>query len=943
MWYNELIMALKKLPKLLIIDGNALIHRSFHALPASLKTTKGEIVNAVYGFTSFLLKAIKELKPEMIVLTLDKKGTTFRHEAYKEYKATRVKAPDELYEQIPRVKEVAEALEIPIFEIAGCEADDVIGTIVEKIGDKAEKIIVTGDMDTLQLIDDHTKIYTMSRGLADSVIYDEKAVHERFGLDVSQMIDYKALRGDPSDNIPGVRGIGEKTAIELLKNFDSIKNLYKNLNSKKISPRLKELLTTYKEDAFMSYDLATIKRDIAIKLDEKKMIFGEFNRDKALELFKELEFRSLVPRLLQLENTNKAATIAARASRTDDKYSRNQKDCSYTIIDDEKAFASFVKKIKTKKQFAFDTETSDLDSFTSDLLGMSFSWAEGEAYFLSLRLPSAFVATPKKASLFDSPKKTAASRQGWLDQLKPIFENEKIDKIGHNAKFDIKILKAFGIEVKGVTFDTMIAAYVLNSGQRQYSLDSVAMEYLEFEKISSEELLGTGKTKLTFSTVPLDKLGSYACEDADITWRLAEVLRKNLKKEKLDILFNKMEMPLIEALTHMELMGISLDERYFKNLDKELDTQIAKTEKAIFKACGQQFNIASPKQLQEVLFTKLKISSAGLSRTKTGISTGAEELLKLKGRHEVIELILNYRELTKLSSTYVKTLPQLVNPITHRVHTNFNQTIAATGRLSSINPNLQNIPVRTEMGRRIRRGFIAQKGHTLISLDYSQIELRLAAHISGDPKMISAFKKGEDIHAATAAAVNQIPIDKVSPELRRRAKAVNFGILYGQGPHGLAQSADIPYEEARDFIDNYFATYTKIDQYIHKTLEQARKTGYVETLFGRRRYIEEINASNAMIRKAAERMAINAPIQGAAADMIKLAMIKIDELIEKKYHDTVHMLLQVHDELVFESEPSVLKKAVEDIKQIMENVIKLAVPIIVDAKAGDNWEEMKKI
>jgi DNA polymerase-1 len=679
-------MASKKLPKLMIIDGNALIHRSFHALPVTLTTTKGEVVNAVYGFSSFLLKAIKELKPQMIALALDKKGPTFRHEQYKEYKATRVKAPDELYAQIPRVKDVATALNIPIFEVSGCEADDVIGTLAKRMGTDAEKIIVTGDMDTMQLIDKHTKVYIMGRGLADSTVYDEKAVQERYGLNVEQMIDYKALRGDPSDNIPGVRGIGEKMATELLQEFGTVKNLYKNLKSPKITARVKELLQTYKDDALMSYELATIKCDVDFPLDKKKLIFGGFNRDQALNLFKELEFRSLVPRLLQLENEDKAATGVERQARTEHKFSRNSKDSTYTIIDDDKAFKSFLKKLSAQKRFAFDTETSDLDNFTASLLGVSFSFKAGEGYFLSIRQPSVYAQKNKKADLFNwnKPHEKVVAHP-WLKELKPIFENKNIKKVGHNIKFDIKILRQFGINVVGVDFDTMIAAYVINSGQRQYSLDALAMHYLEFEKISSEDLLGHDKIKLTFDTVPLERLGSYASEDADITWRLYELLDKKLTKEKIRKLFETIEMPLIDCLIDMELAGITLDEKYFAALDKELDQELAKTEKSIWKLSGQEFNIASPKQMQEILFTKLKISTTGLARTKTGISTGADELLKLKGRHKIIELILNYRELAKLSSTYVKTLPKLVNPVTGRVHTNFNQTIAATGRLSTTN------------------------------------------------------------------------------------------------------------------------------------------------------------------------------------------------------------------------------------------------------------------
>jgi len=932
-------MSPKKKPKLLIIDGHALIHRSFHALPLSLKTSTGEIVNAVYGFASFLLNAIKDIKPDMIALALDKKGATFRHEAYSDYKATRVKAPDELHEQVPRVKELAEKLGITVFEIAGCEADDVIGTLVAKVPE-AEKIIVTGDLDTLQLIDEHTKVYTMSRGLNDSFIYDEKAVRERFGLNIDQMIEYKALRGDPSDNIPGVKGIGEKTAIELLKEFKTVKNLYDNIESKKISERIRQLLKDHKKDALMSLDLATIRRDIKLSFKKEDLIFGNFDREKALNFFKEMEFKSLMPRLLQIKGADKKAFIAQEQNRIDNKFLRNKKDLKYTIIDDEIKFKKFLAKLKLQKRFAFDTETSDLDSFSSDLLGISFSFKEKEAYFISIRQKTLAKKT-EQTSLFDV---TGSNKiHEWLKKLQPILEDKNVKKIGHNVKFDIKILKQFGVVVAGVDFDTMIAAYLLSPGNRQYSLDNLALHYFNFEKISSENLIGQGKNKLSFSEITLEKLGLYACEDADITFRLYKKLNQNLKKEKLDKLFSIMEMPLIECLVDMELNGIGLDINYLKKLEKEIDALIKKTEKAVWEISGTEFNISSTKQLQDILFNKLRISSFGLSKTKTGISTGAEELLKLKGRHQIIDLILNYRELTKLASTYIRNLPLLVNPITKRLHTNFNQTIAATGRLSSTDPNLQNIPVRTELGRQIRRAFVPKKGNTLLSLDYSQIELRLAAHLSGDPGLIKAFKNNEDIHTATAATINQIPFDKVTKDLRRKAKAVNFGILYGQGPHGLSQSAEISYEEAKNFIDDYFAAYPGVKKFIDQTLSQARHNGYVETIFGRRRYLEELNAQNMMMRRAAERMAINAPIQGAAADLIKMAMIEVKKLLEKKYKDKVLMILQVHDELLFETDPKLAKEISKEIKNIMENVIKLKVPIIVDVKEGADWENMKKI
>ncbi len=523
------------------------------------------------------------------------------------------------------------------------------------------------------------------------------------------------------------------------------------------------------------------------------------------------------------------------------------------------------------------------------------------------------------------------------------MENTSIKKIAHNAKFDIKILKRFGIDVAGLDFDTMIAAYLLNPGGRQYGIDALALERLAFEKISTTELIGTGKTAIEFPEVPLQKLGIYACEDADITWRLYKGLETDLKKEGLKKLFDSIEIALLPSLIDMELTGIGLDTDYLKKLEKEIDIDIAAIQKKIWICSGTEFNISSTKQLQDILFEKLKIPTTGLSRTKTGISTGADELAKLKGTHEIIDLITEYRELTKLASTYVRTLPELVNPTTNRLHTSFNQTIAATGRLSSIDPNLQNIPIRTELGRKIRRAFVPKKGWELLSIDYSQIELRIAAHITGDPVMKKAFKNNEDIHTATAALMNHVALKDVTPAMRRQAKTINFGILYGQGPHGLAQTADISYEEARKFIDEYLKTFTHIKKYIETTVTTARDKGFVETLFGRKRYLPEINASNAMVRKAAERMAVNTPIQGTGADMIKAAMIKVHEMLVANYPTTVSLLLQVHDELLFEADPSVIAEVTPKIKAIMQNVITLSVPVVADAKHGLDWEDMKPL
>jgi len=966
----------KRLPvgkagKLMIIDGNALIHRSFHALPPTLTTKKGEMVNAVYGFTTVLLKAIREFKPAYIVLTLDKKAPTFRHKEFKGYKATRVAAPDELYQQIPRIKQIARAFAIPIYEMSGLEADDLIGTIASIVDGQIEKIIVTGDLDTLQLVNEHTKVFTMKRGLTDSMIYDKQAVKQRFGLTPEQMVDFKALRGDPSDNIPGVRGIGEKTAVELLRQFKTLEGIYDYLDGKrqtangrladiKIKPRVIELLQKYKKDAFMSKKLATIKRDAKIKFNLEEARFTDFNQEKVADLFSELEFKSLLPRLQTIASKQQNSKSADQQEKAiSNKFERNKREFKYYLVDEEKKFNRFLTELKQQKEFAFDTETASFDSISAKLLGISFSWKKGVAYYIVIQSTKC-KAQSERRNLFNYKSEIGDQKSEivhpWLKKLKPLLENDKIKKFGHNIKYDIEVLACYGINVRGVAVDTMIASYLLNPGTRQHNLDALTFSEFGHQKITKEDLLGKGRDKIEFKDIPLEKLYNYSCEDADFTYRLAKKLLPELKKQKLDKLFNEIEMPLVAVLVEMEINGVKINNKFLAKISNKTKEKIKQLETKIYKQAGMKFNINSTQQLREVLFVKLEIPADNISKTKTGLSTAAEELIKLKDQHPIIKLIQEYRELTKLTNTYIDTLPKLVNPRTGRLHTSFNQAITATGRLSSTEPNLQNIPIRTELGREIRKAFVAGKGYKLLSLDYSQIELRLAAHMSGDKKMIKAFTDGADIHQMTAAEINQVSPDAVTKEMRRQAKAINFGILYGQGPHGLTQTADIPYWRAKEFIEQYFVVYQDIRKFIDKTIARARKRGYTETLFGRRRYLPEINSSVVQVRKAAERMAINTPLQGTAADMIKIAMIKIHQWLhrtgatmepsfdfstDKHGLPDVRMLLQVHDELLFEVKNNKVKEAAKEIKEIMENVIKLKVPVVVDVKAGDNWGEMK--
>lgn len=910
----------KTKPKLIIIDGNALIHRSFHALPPTLRTKDGQLVNAVYGFTSFLLKALNEFHPEYVVLTLDTKGPNFRHEAYADYKATRVKAPDELYEQIPLVKKVAEAFSIPIFELSGYEADDLIGTICAQTKNEKnlEKIIITGDLDTLQLINDKTKVYTMSRGLSDSILYGDEQVKERYNLRPDQIIDYKALRGDPSDNIPGVKGIGEKTASDLLVEFKTLDGVYEAVkkNNVQIKQRILELLAANKDKAYLSQQLATINLTAPIKFSLSDTKFSTFKLEDVLDIFSKLEFRSLLIKVKDLrDRINKEHDEKENSGAI--KFARNASDFNYQLIDNPKKFNDFLKKLKIQKSFTLDTETSGLDPITAELLGISFSWKEGEAYFV--------LATKNR-----------------LEELKPILADPKIKKYGHNLKFDWRVLKNQGIELKGLKFDTMIASYLLNPSSRQHNLDGLVFTELGFEKINKTNLADTQPQQLTldFKSLDPEKLSLYSCEDADFTNRLVKILAKKIKTAKLEELFNLIEMPLIPVLGAMENNGIKIETKPLEDLTKIVGTKLTKLEKNIYKLAETKFNINSTKQLKEILFEKLAIPVINIKKTKTGFSTAENELEKLKELHPIIPLLQDYRELNKLQTTYLNALPTMINPLTGRIHTSFNQTITATGRLSSTDPNLQNIPTRTEEGQKIRTAFVAESGYCLISFDYSQIELRLAAHMSGDKKMIKAFKDREDIHTATAAEINGVKPDQVTKNMRREAKAINFGILYGQGPHGLSQGAGIPYWQAGEFIKKYFAAYPHIKIMMDNSIAEAKKNGYAVTLFGRKRPLPEINSTIPMIRKSAERMAINTPLQGTAADLIKLAMVKIEKFIYG-HENEVRMLLQVHDELIFEVKTDKIDTYAPTIKKIMEEGLKLRVPIVVDENIGKNWGELK--
>jgi DNA polymerase-1 len=913
----------------MLIDGNALVHRGYHAVPV-LSTKNGEPTNAVYGFTMILLRAIKELKPTHIACSFDLAGPTFRDEMYADYKGTRVKGDDELYAQFPRVKEVVRALNIPIFEIEGFEADDVLGTlathICEKHTDDCDVMIVTGDLDSLQLVNDCVKIYTMRKGIADTAVYDIEAVKERYGLEPKQMIDYKALRGDPSDNIKGVKGIGEKTAGQLIQDFGSLDNLYEQIKAgnigDKIKPRVVKLLLDDEEAAIQSYKLSKIVCDVPLDIDIPAYEFKRPHLTKTMKMFQDLEFKTLVDKLpknyIGVLDASTEDTVRIDAFPEYGKEHSSIGKQEYILVDDKAKLEKLLKDLSKQKQFVIDTETDQLYPIDAQVIGASISFKIGEAYYIT-------------REMLDSSQ-----------ELKDIIESGKIGKIGHNIKYDFLTLGNADIKLNPLSFDTMIASYLLNAGTRQHGLDALAFNELGYQMQSIEELIGKGKNQISMRDVEVEKVSWYAAEDADITLRLKEIFEDRLKKEELESIFNDIEMPLIEVLACMERFGVKLDVGLLEKLSDQAEKEINQLVIDIYELAGEEFNIGSPKQLQQILFTKLNLTSG--KKVKTGLSTAAGVLEQLVGEHPIIEKILSYRELTKLQSTYLHALPALVNVRTGRVHTNYNQTIAATGRLSSTDPNLQNIPVRGKgIGAEVRKAFIAEKGYKLLAIDYSQMELRITAHLSQDKNMMDVFKNKEDIHTNTAAAIFDVLPGEVTDDMRRDAKTINFGVLYGLSSFGLASRiGEVSRSDAKEFIDKYFEQYPDVQMFLENIKSEVNEKGYIRHELGRIRKFPEIRSSQFFIRAAAERAAINFPIQGLQADILKIAMINIHNEIKGK-EDDIKMLMQVHDELVFEVKESEVDKWVKIIKPMMEDAVKMSVPVIAEAKVGDNWGDMQKL
>lgn len=881
---------------LYVIDASSYYYRAYYAI-RSLTNSKGFPTNAIYGFTNMLIKILNDFNPTHVVCVFDSKEPTFRNDLYKEYKANREEMPDDLKPQVPYIKNVIKSLNISVLEKPGFEADDIIGAVCEKAKD-IEVFIISGDKDLMQLVSDKIK---MIDTMKDRII-STKEVKEKFGVTPDKVIDVLGLAGDSSDNVPGLPGVGEKTATKLITEFGSIENIYKNID-KVSKTKLKENLIKFKDLLFLSKKLVTIDKNVGIQFNIDEFKVKEFDEDKIYELFKELEFYKLMSQL-----TKKKETIKKE----------------YKTVSQAKELDEIINNIEKAKILSVDLETTSENPMEAELVGVSITFNNsGQSYYVPVG--HLYLGCP------DQIKKEIV-----LEKIKNVLENKNIKKIGQNFKYDYIVFKNNGINVCGISFDTMIGSYLLNPSKYKHSLDNIAQEYLNYKTISYDDVTKKGRSRINFREVDIKTATDYACEDSHITFLIAEKLEPEINNNNLDKLFWDIELPLSFVLASVEMSGVKVDVEKLNKLSVEFNDKIKKLEKDIFNKAGTAFNINSPKQLGEVLFVKLGFK--GAKKTKTGYSTDVSVLEELSKKHKICEQILEYRKLSKLKSTYVDALPELVNKKTQRIHTSFNQTITATGRLSSSNPNLQNIPIRTDDGKKIREAFIAEKENVLISADYSQIELRILAHISGDKSLKEAFLKDEDVHTKTAMDVFDLSKEEVTEDYRRIAKTINFGIIYGISSFGLSKQLDITPGEASGYIDSYFVKYPGVKKYMDETINQAKKDGYVKTLLNRIRYLPEINSKNFNIKSFAERTAINTPIQGTAADFIKIAMLKIDKVLAEKKLKT-KMILQVHDELVFESPESEKEEVINLVKKEMENVYELGIPLKVDIGVGKNWKE----
>lgn len=922
---------------LVLVDGSSYLYRAFHAFPP-LTNSAGEPTGAMYGVLNMLKSLISQVQPSHIAVVFDAKGKTFRDEMFEQYKSHRPPMPDDLRKQIQPLHDIIHALGIPLLVIEGVEADDVIGTLAVEASKANQKVLIsTGDKDMAQLVDDNIMlINTMN-----NTLLDREAVIEKYGIPPELIIDYLALMGDSADNIPGVAGVGEKTALGLLQGIGSMAEIYANLDKVAELPirgakKLGDKLLAEKEMADLSYRLATIKTDVALDITPEQLTLGASNNDQLTKYFGRYEFKRWLNEVMNgadsITNNNEQptkinhyqATPALAQDNSEEALPAIQIDRSrYETLLTEADLNRWVEKLKQAKLFALDTETDNLDYMAANLVGISFALENGEAAYLPLQLD--YLGAPKTL------EKTTA-----LTLLKPILENPTIQKVGQNFKYDLTIFARNGIDVQGVAFDTMLESYVLNSTGR-HNMDDLAKRYLGHQTITFEEIAGKGKNQLTFNQIPLEKAAEYAAEDADVTMKLQQVLWEKLSKEPtLEKLFKEMELPLLSVLSRMERGGVLIDSDALFLQSNEIANRLSELEEQAYVLAGQPFNLASTKQLQEILFDKLGLPV--IQKTPKGApSTNEEVLEELAFSHELPKVLVEHRGLSKLKSTYTDKLPQMVNSQTGRVHTSYHQAVTATGRLSSTDPNLQNIPIRNEEGRRIRQAFIAREGFTVVAADYSQIELRIMAHLSQDQGLINAFTQGKDIHRSTAAEIFGVALDEVTSEQRRNAKAINFGLIYGMSAFGLSRQLGIGRADAQSYMDLYFKRYPGVQTFMHDIREKAKAQGYVETLFGRRLYLPDINSSNGMRRKAAERVAINAPMQGTAADIIKRAMIQLDQKLQND--PDIAMIMQVHDELVFEVRSEKVAFYSELIKTQMESAADLVVPLIVEVGQGTNWDE----
>ncbi|MEY0766198.1 MULTISPECIES: DNA polymerase I [Providencia] len=920
---------------LILVDGSSYLYRAYHAFPP-LTNSAGEPTGAMYGVLNMLRSLVMQYKPSHVAVVFDAKGKTFRDELFESYKSHRPPMPDDLRAQIAPLHEMVEAMGLPLLVVSGVEADDVIGTLACEASRKGMPVLIsTGDKDMAQLVEPNiTLINTMN-----NTILGPDEVKEKYGVPPELIIDFLALMGDSSDNIPGVPGVGEKTALALLQGIGSLEAIYRDLDaiaplgfrgSKTLAPKMAE----NRELAFLSYQLATIKTDVELDKACEELQVAQPDVDKLHQLFSRYEFKRW---LTDVENgtwmegkgasTKASPTPAASPVKSSSPAVPTLSAENYQTILEKADLEQWVEKLSKAPLFAFDTETDSLDTQEARLVGMSFVIEPGHAAYL-----------PLGHDYLDAPVQLPLEEV--LEVMKPLLESEKILKIGQNLKYDAEVLENYGIELKGIGYDTMLESYVLNSvaGMGRHDMDSLADRHLNHKTVSFEEIAGKGKKQLTFNQIALEQAANYAAEDADVTLLLHQALYPQLEAEpKLNHIFQNIEMPLVPVLVRMERKGVLIDANVLAAQSKVITARLAELEKEAFELAGEEFNLASPKQLQTILFEKLQLPV--IKKTPSGAASTNEEVLEeLALNHALPKLLLEHRSLAKLKSTYTDKLPLMISPRTQRVHTSYHQAVTATGRLSSRDPNLQNIPVRTEEGRRIRQAFIAREGYKVMAADYSQIELRIMAHLSQDKGLLTAFAEGKDIHKATAAEVFGVPLEQVTSDQRRSAKAINFGLIYGMSAFGLARQLGIPRGEAQRYMDLYFERYPGVLRYMENTRLQASEQGYVETLEGRRLYLADIKSSNGMRRKAAEREAINAPMQGTAADIIKKAMIAVDNWLqtEKPHAD---MLMQVHDELVFEVKESELERVQAQVQSLMEQSMKLDVPLKVDVGIGDNWDE----